>query len=46
MIWKKDNHGLHKVKSFDKVFKKQTLEPLIPGILEPSSPTKLEKNQI
>ena len=29
----------------DKVFRKQTLESLTPGILEPSSPTKLEKNQ-
>ena len=45
------------VESADKVFKKQTLEPLTPqaaspclaggraGILGPSSPTKLEKNQ-
>jgi hypothetical protein len=28
-----------------KVFRKQTLESLIPGTLGPSSPTKLEKNQ-
>ncbi len=28
----------------DKVFRKQTLESLTPGILGPSSPTKLEKN--
>ena len=33
------------VKSTDKVFRKQTLESLAPGTLEPSSPTKLEKNQ-
>ncbi len=33
------------VKSADKVFRKQTLESLTPGILGPSSPTKLEKNQ-
>jgi hypothetical protein len=30
----------------DKIFRKQTLEPLTPGILGSSSPTKLEKNQI
>ncbi|MFC1811373.1 four helix bundle protein [Thermodesulfobacteriota bacterium] len=29
---------------FNKVFKKQILESLNPGILGPSSPTKLEKN--
>ena len=28
----------------DKVFRKQTLESLTPGILGPSSPTILEKN--
>ena len=27
------------------IFRKQTLEPLNPGILGPPSPTKLEKNQ-
>jgi hypothetical protein len=32
------------VKSTDKIFRKQTLEALTPGILGPSSPTKLEKN--
>ncbi len=32
------------VKSADKVFRKHTLESLIPGTLGPSSPTKLEKN--
>ena len=32
------------VKGADKVFRKQTLESLAPGILGPSSPTKLEKN--
>ena len=32
------------VKSADKIFRKQTLESLTPGILGPSSPTKLEKN--
>jgi len=34
------------VKSTNKIIKKQTLESLTPGILGPSSPTKLEKNQI
>jgi hypothetical protein len=34
------------VKSADKVFRKQTLESLTPGILGPSSPTKVEKIQI
>ncbi len=29
----------------DKISRKQTLESLNPGILGPSSPTKLEKNQ-
>jgi len=33
------------VKNADKVFRKQTLESLTPGILGPSSPTNLEKNQ-
>jgi len=33
-------------KSADKIFRKQTLESLTPGILGPSSPTKVEKNQI
>ena len=33
------------VKGADKVFRKQTLESLTPGILGPSSPTKLEKNR-
>jgi hypothetical protein len=32
-------------KVIDKVFRKQTLESLIPGTLGPSSPTKLEKNR-
>jgi len=32
------------VKSADKVFRKQTLGTLNPGILGPSSPTQLEKN--
>ena len=34
------------VKGIDKVFREQTLESLTPGILGPSSPTKLEKNRI
>jgi glycopeptide antibiotics resistance protein len=34
------------VKSANKVFRKQTLESLTPGILGPSSPTKLENNHI
>jgi len=29
-----------------KVFRKETLESLTPGILEPSSPTKLEKIKV
>jgi len=32
------------VESADKIYKKQTLESLTPGILGPSSPTELEKN--
>ncbi len=32
------------VKSSNKISRKQTLESLTPGILGPSSPTKLEKN--
>jgi hypothetical protein len=32
------------VKNADKIIRKQTLESLTPGILGPSSPTKLEKN--
>jgi len=32
------------VKGADKVFRKETLDSLAPGILGPSSPTKLEKN--
>jgi len=32
------------VKGADKVFRKETLDSLAPGILDPSSPTKLEKN--
>jgi len=36
---------LKNVKGVDKVFRKQTLESLTPGILGPSSPTKVEKNQ-
>ena len=32
------------VKGVDKVLRKQTLESLTPGVLGPSSPTKLEKN--
>ena len=32
------------VKGADKVFRKETLDSLTPGILGPSSPTKLEKN--
>jgi hypothetical protein len=32
------------VKGGDKVFRKETLDSLAPGILGPSSPTKLEKN--
>jgi|GEM_PF-519323 len=32
------------VKNADKVFRKETLDSLPPGILGPSSPTKLEKN--
>ena len=32
------------VKGADQVFRKETLDSLAPGILGPSSPTKLEKN--
>ncbi len=41
-------HGRNRknVKSAVKISKKQTLEPLTPGILGSSSPTKLEKNHI
>jgi hypothetical protein len=35
---------LKNVKGADKVFRKQTLESLTPGILGPSSPTNVEKN--
>jgi hypothetical protein len=44
-VTKKDIAANQKnVKSADQVFRKQTLESLTPGILGPSSPTKLEKN--
>ena len=41
---KKHSRNRKNVKSADKIFRKQTLESLTPGILGPSSPTKLEKN--
>jgi hypothetical protein len=44
MAEKRHRRNRKNVKSADKVFKKQTLESLTPGILGPSSPTKLEKN--
>ncbi len=43
---KRHSRNRKNVKSADKVFRKQTLESLIPGTLGPSSPTKLEKNHI
>jgi hypothetical protein len=39
------NRNRKNVKNAFKVFRKQTLEPLNPGILGPSSPAKLVKNQ-
>jgi len=45
-VWQKSYRNQKNVKSADKVFKKQTLESLTPGILGPSSPTNLEKNHI
>jgi hypothetical protein len=37
--------GYGRKTTVDKVFRKQTLESLTPGILGSSSPTKLEKHQ-
>jgi hypothetical protein len=37
---------LKNAKGADKIFRKQTLESLTPGILGPFSPTKMEKNLI
>ncbi|MFC1859237.1 hypothetical protein ACFL9U_14605, partial [Thermodesulfobacteriota bacterium] len=42
---KKHSKNQKNAKSADKTHRKQTLESLTPGILGPSSPTKLEKNQ-
>ena len=44
----KERHSQNRnnVKSDSKVFRKQTLESWTPGILGPSSPTKLEKKHI
>jgi hypothetical protein len=42
---KRHRRNRKNVKGADKVFRKQTLESLTPGILVPSSPIKLEKNQ-
>jgi hypothetical protein len=44
----KERHSQNRknVKSANKVFRKQTVEPWTPGILGPSSSTKLEKNHI
>jgi hypothetical protein len=39
MIWNTSSEGPH---GAEKVFRKQPLEPLPPGILEPSSPNKKE----
>ncbi len=44
--FKGSSEMLKNAKSADKIFRKQTLESLTPGILGPSSPTKLEKNLI
>jgi hypothetical protein len=49
-VWQKSKQERHRgsrknVKGDDKIFRIQTLEPLTPGILGPSSPTNLEKNQ-
>ena len=41
---KRHSRNRKNAKGADKVFRKQTLESLNPGILGPSSPTKLEKN--
>ncbi len=41
---KRHSRSRKNVKSTDKIFRKQTFESLNPGILGPSSPTKLEKN--
>jgi hypothetical protein len=42
----KNSKKLQRIESADKIFRKQTLESLTPGILGPSSPTKFEKNTI
>ena len=44
--FKGSSEMLKNVKGADKVFRKQTLGPLPPGILESSSPTNLEKNLV
>jgi hypothetical protein len=41
---KRHRRNRKNVKGTDKVFRKETLDSLAPGILGPSSPTKLEKN--
>jgi hypothetical protein len=41
---KKHSSNQKNVFSADKILRQQTLESLTPGILGPSSPTKLEKN--
>jgi hypothetical protein len=45
-VYTKKRHRRNRknVKSADQVFRKETLDSLAPGILGPSSPTKLEKN--
>ena len=44
----KERHSQNRknVKNANKIFRKQALESLAPGILGPSSPTKLEKKNI
>ena len=42
---KRHRRNRNSVKGADKIFKKQTRESLTPGILDPSSPTEVEKNQ-
>jgi len=44
LIEKRHRRNRKNVKGADKVFKKQTLGSLTPGILGPSSPINLEKN--
>jgi hypothetical protein len=42
--FKDSSEMLNNAKGADKVFRKQTLESLTPGILGPSSPTKMARN--